>query len=416
MSRENMELRRKRANLWNEAQEILNKYDSNEARWAGEDEQKFDRLMDEIDQLDKRIEREERLYSRKKEGALEEPARPAVEQRDQPSQEEYREAFSQYLRFGVDGLNQEQRSLLAQNFNQFDQSETRALSAVTGASGGYTVPEGFYNQLIDAMKWFGGMRQARTTVLTTSSGNNLPIPTADDTGNVGAIVNENTQVGEQDTTFGQKNLGAYMYTSKIIRVPYQLLQDSAFDIESWLRNKLAERIGRITNAHFTTGTGTSEPQGVVTGALEGKVGATGQIDSITYEDLVDLEHSVDPAYRMSAEFMFHDNTLRALKKLKDNDGRPLWAPGLTQGAPNTILGYRYVVNNDMPVMAASAKSILFGDFSNYFIRDVLGVQLLRLQERYADFLQVGFLAFSRHGGVLADAGAGPIRYYQNSAT
>jgi HK97 family phage major capsid protein len=408
--REAMELRRKRANLWHEAQEILHKY-NNEARWAGEDEQKFDRLMEEIDQLDKRIEREERLHSLKREEAAEEPIRPSVEQRNQVSQEEYREAFNTYLRFGATGLNPEQRSLLAENF-----VEARALSAVTGASGGYTVPEDFYNRLIDNMKWFGGMRQSRTTVIRTSGGNTLPIPTADDTGNVGAIVSENTQVTEQDTTFGQKSLGAYMYTSKIIRVPYQLLQDSAFDIESWLRQKLSERIGRITNQHFTVGTGTNQPQGVVTGASQGKVGANGQTASVTFEDLVDLIHSVDPSYRRGAEFMFHDTTLKALKKMKDADGRPLWLPSVSQGEPDTFLGYRYVINNDMPEMAADAKSILFGDFSNYFIRDVLGIQLLRLEERYADYLQVGFLAFSRHDGVLADAGAGPIRFYQNSAT
>lgn len=408
--REIMELRRKRANLWHEAQEILAKYD-NEARWAGEDEQKFDRLMDEIDQLDKRVEREERLHNLKREEAADEPVRPAVDHRAKASQEEYREAFSAYLRFGATGLNPEQRSLLAENF-----VEARALSAVTGANGGYTVPVDFYNRLIDNMKWFGGMRQSRATVIRTSGGNNLPIPTADDTGNVGAIVAENTQVTEQDTTFGQKTLGAHMYTSKIIRVPYQLLQDSAFDIESWLRNKLAERIGRITNQHFTVGTGTGQPQGVVTGAASGKTGAAGQTTSVTYEDLVDLTHSVDPSYRRGAEFMFHDTTLKALKKMKDADGRPLWLPSVTQGEPDSILGYRYVINNDMPAMAANAKSILFGDFSNYFIRDVLGIQLLRLEERYADFLQVGFLAFSRHDGVLADAGAGPIRFYQNSAT
>ena len=408
--REILELRRERAKLWHEAEEIVKRY-RNEDEWSGEDKQKFDRLMADIDKLDERIQREERLYERKKEEAAEEPIRPAVEQRTQKSEEEYREAFNTYLRYGVSGLNPEQRSLLASNY-----VETRALSAVTGASGGYTVPQDFYNQLIDNMKWFGGMRQARTTIIRTNGGNPLPIPTADDTGNVGAIVNENTQVTDQDPSFGQKVLGAHMYTSKIVRVPYQLLQDSAFDIEAWLRQKLAERIGRITNQHFTVGTGSGEPQGVVTGASEGKVGATGQTTSVTYDDLVDLEHSVDPAYRRQAQWMFHDSTLKALKKLKDSEDRPLWAPGIAVREPDTILGYPYVINNDMPVMAADAKSILFGDFSNYFIRDVLGVQLLRLEERYADYLQVGFLAFSRHDGVLADAGAGPIRYYQNSST
>jgi len=412
--RDILELRGKRKALWEQANEILEKANKENRSLTGEEEQTFDRIMADIDSIGKQIEKEERLLDLKKEmdAPLTEPVDTGsgAEKRTQDKQEAYREAFVTYLRHGVAGLNPEQRSLLSSNF-----VENRALSAVTGASGGYTVPEGFYNQLIDNMKWYGGMRQARTTVIQTNSGNNLPIPTADDTGNVGAIVAENTQVTEQDTTFGQKMLGAYMFTSKIIRVPYQLLQDSAFNIENWLRQKLAERIGRATNQYFTTGTGTNQPEGVVTGALEGKVGATGQVDAVTYEDLVDLEHSVDPAYRRQAQWMFHDTTLKALKKLKDNEGRPLWAPGIAVREPDTILGYSYVVNNDMPVMGADAKSILFGDFSSYIIRDVRGVQILRLEERYADFLQVGFLAFSRHDGVLADAGAGPIRYYQNAS-
>src|SRR5690606_10695092 len=159
--------------------------------------------MEEIDQLDKRIEREERLYERKKEDeSAEEPIRPAVEQRDKPSDEEYREAFSTYLRYGVSALKPEQRNLLDQHFMQ-----ARALTSVTGATGGYTDPQTFYNQLMNNMMCFGGMRQARTTIIRTNGGNPLPIPTADDTGNVGAIVNENTQVTDQDPSFGQKVLG-----------------------------------------------------------------------------------------------------------------------------------------------------------------------------------------------------------------
>lgn len=407
-----LELRGKRKNLWEQANEILEKARKESRSLTGEEEQTFDRIMADIDSLGKQIEKEERLLDLKKEmdAPLTEPIDTSkTEKRAEAKEEEYREAFVTYLRQGVSGLKPEQRDLLASNFVQH-----RALSAVTGASGGYTVPEGFYNQLIDNMKWYGGMRQARTTVFPTAEGNNIPVPTADDTGNMGDIVDENTQVGEQDTSFGQKSLAAYMFTSKIIRVPYQLLQDSAFNIEAWLRQKLAERIGRATNRYFTVGTGTNQPEGVVTGAVEGKVGAAGQVDAVTYEDLVDLEHSVDPAYRRQAQWMFHDSTLKAIKKMKDNEGRPLWSPGMAVREPDTILGYSYVVNNDMPVMDAGAKSILFGDFSNYIIRDVRGVQILRLEERYADYLQVGFLAFSRHGGVLADAGAGPIRYYQNA--
>ena len=146
------------------------------------------------------------------------------------------------------------------------------------------------------------------------------------------------------------------------------------------------------------------------------VGQVGQTTSVIYEDLVDLEHSVDPAYRAEAEFMFHDDTLKVLKKLKDADGRPLWLPGVAVREPDTILGYNYVINQDMPIMAANAKSILFGDFSKYMIRDVMDLMLLRLVERYADFAQVGFIAFSRHDGDLLDAGTNPIKHYANSAT
>jgi HK97 family phage major capsid protein len=123
-----------------------------------------------------------------------------------------------------------------------------------------------------------------------------------------------------------------------------------------------------------------------------------------------LKHSVNRAYRQNAEWMFNDNTLLAIKKLTDSNNRPLWSPGIAAGEPDRFDGDRYVVNDDMPDMAASAKPILYGDFSNYFIRDVLGIQLLRLSERYADYLQVGFIAFSRHDGLLADAGTNPVKH------
>jgi HK97 family phage major capsid protein len=294
--------------------------------------------------------------------------------------------------------------------------ETRDLSVGVNATGGFTVPQDFYQQLIEAQKWFGGMRASRATVLTTDNGELLPIAMEDDTSNVGVIVTENTAITAQDVAFTQTSLSQYMYTSKLVRVSYQLLQDSAFDIQSHLAKVLARRIGRGLNAHFTTGTGSGQPKGVVTGAASGKVGATGQTVSVIYDDLVDLVHSVDVAYRQQAQWMFNDSTLKALKKLKDSQNRPLWLPGLAVREPDTINGYPYVVNNDMAVMAANAKSILFGDFSNYYIRDITGAQLLRLEERYAEFLQVAFLAFERHDGTLVDAGQGPIKYYANSAT
>src|SRR5690606_10577729 len=125
---------------------------------------------------------------------------------------------------------------------------------------------------------------------------------------------------------------------------------------------------------------------------------------------------VDPAYRMQAEFMFHDQTLRELKKLRDQEGRPLWLPGIAVREPDTILGYRYVINQHMPQMAAGQRSVLSGAFSKYHIRDVMDILLIRLDEVYAEYGQVAFLAFSRHDGTLLDAGTHPIKALQHPAS
>jgi HK97 family phage major capsid protein len=250
----------------------------------------------------------------------------------------------------------------------------------------------------------------------------MPFPTENDTANVGAILAENSQATELDMAFGAVNLAAYVYTSKVVTVPLNLVQDSAFDLDSYIARKLGIRLGRIQNTHFTVGTGTNQPRGIVIDATSGKVGLTGQTLSIIYDDLVDLEHAVDPAYRPQSKFMLHDSSLKVIKKIKDTTGRPLWRSSLegigvsVGNNPDTVNGYPYVINNDMAVMAANAKSVLFGDFSNYAIRDVLGVTVMRLTERFADFFQVGFIAWARADGALLDAGTHPVAYYANSAT
>lgn len=300
--------------------------------------------------------------------------------------------------------------------SQLRAPELKAAQAVgTGAAGGFLVPQGFAGEIERALKSFGGVRAA-ARLFPTSQGNDIPWPTYDDTANVGELLAENTAAAAQDVTFGQITLKAYKYSSKVVLVALELLQDSAFDINALLADILAERIGRITNTHFTTGDNTAKPQGIVTAAGSGKVGATGQTTSITYDDVVDLEHSVDPAYRIQpgTGWMFADSTLKALKKLKDSQNRPLWLPGLAVREPDTILSYPYTVNQDVAVMAASAKSIIFGNFKKYIVRDVMDITLLRLVERYAEFGQVGFIAFSRHDGRAVQAAA--LKFYQNSAT
>lgn len=420
-----VEMRQERAALVKQARAILDAAEAEKRDLTAEEQQQYDRIMEDVDKRLKEIEREER--QQKIETGLQSPADPEHRATLEPEKRgnlrpiatpEYREAFLSFVRFGKEGLQPGQQQLLTENRYFNSTAEQRALSAITGSAGGYTVPQDFYARMIEAAKPWGGMREVGCTVINTDTGNDLPIPMNNDTSNIGEIVSESAAVTEQDTVFTQKILKAHKYSSKKVLVPLELLQDSFFDIEAWLANILGVRIGRITNLHFTTGSGVDQPQGVVTGASEGKVGATGQTTSVTYDDLIDLEHSVNRAYRRSPAcgWMFADTTLKAIKKLKDSQQRPLWQPGLEVREPDTIMGYRYTVNDDVPAMAASAKSILFGDFSNYFIRDVMAVTLFRMGEKYIENGQIGFLCFSRHDGGLVDAGLAPVKYYQNSAT
>lgn len=405
-----VELRRDRANLADQMKEILDRSTNEKRELHADEEVQLDKIIADETELRKKIARLEAAEDIQK--SLEgNENRFKAEQRDQGQKLEYRQVFKKWVQGGTQVLNEEERGIL---FNKVD-PEARAQSAITGSAGGYTVPQGFYDQIIEAMKWYGGMRNVSYS-FGTATGNALPIPTSNDTNNVGELVAENVQVASQDVAFGQANLGAYKFSSKMVLVPIELLQDSEFDIESFLAKKLGERIGRAQNSYFTTGTGASQPQGIVTGSTLGKTGATGQTTSVTYDDLIDLEHAVDKAYRSGAKFMMNDLSLKALKKMKDSQGRPLWLPGLAFKEPDTINNYGYEINNDVPVMAANAKSILFGDFSNYWIRDVKNIFTFRFNEKYMDYGQVGFLAFARADGKLINAGTNPVAYYQNSAT
>ncbi|MEU0716834.1 phage major capsid protein [Streptomyces lavendulocolor] len=409
-----------RAAAWNKAQEFQNRAAS-EADMAAEDRSAWDAALADVERLSQDIEREERharlsatdyskLAPTSGEAAEEARARHGGDE----GVKAYSDAWRSWMRVGTSELSSEERSALRTGF--VDGKELRAQGVATGAAGGYLVPAEFRATLVETKKFFGAMRDV-AEVITTATGATLPWPTNDDTTNTGAILSENTQVTEQDVTIGTADVGAYMYTSKLVRVSFQLLNDSAFNLESWLARKLGERIGRAENAHFTTGTGTNQPEGVQTNATIGKTGTTGQTTSVIYDDLIDLIHSVDPAYRQGgrARWMLNDATLGAARKLKDGQNRPLWEPSIQVGVPDSLLGYAITVNQDMPVMAANAKSILFGDFyAGYLIRDVEDVQVLRLAERYADYLQVGFLAFSRTDGTPQDTAA--YKAYRNSAT
>lgn len=414
-----VELRQRRASLWEQAKSLHALAEKEHRQLSAEEREQWDRINKDIDGLKETIDREERIAAIDQEmAAVPAPTmktRPLIEEvrtgkkveryaedeeKALPDDEEYRTAFRDYLRHGLGGMKAEMRAIIQPYYGAVTQKQKRALATTADATGGALIPEDFYNRLVEAMKAFGGMRQANTTKIQTSSGADMPVPMADDTDNEGEILSEgsNTNTTGTDPKFGSKTLGSFTYTSKLVRVPLQLLQDSAFPIETWLAGALGRRLGRVTNKHYTIGNGTSEPEGILTAAAAGVTGG-----SLTdYLDLVALEHSVDPSYRSNgAQWMFHDTTLALLKQIKGENGAPLWLPGVAVGAPDTILRYPYIINQAMPEGDAGEKAMLFGDFSYYFIRDIQDVRVLRLEERFAEYLQVGFLAFMRTDGTFA---------------
>jgi HK97 family phage major capsid protein len=335
----------------------------------------------------------------------------------------YHGAFRSYLQRGTSDMAEEHRKVLV---------EKRDLS-LTGASGGFTVPQRFYNTLIETQRLWGGfVEPSVSTVIDTDTGNSIPVPLEDDTANAAAIVAEGASLTTStDSVFATVTLNAFMYRA-LVRVSLELLQDSAFDLEGYLNRKLAIRLWRGFNANATTGTGTGQPQGLFNasvGATIGHTAAAGNTLQFPYASLVALEHSVDPIYRRSPNclWMFSDGVLQGLKTQLDTTNRPIWMPDYTVAAgnngvafPGTILGYRYQINPDAPVMAANARSVAFGDFAYYMVRRVRGMSMVRAQERFIDQGQIGFYLFARmdgrFGNPTATAARSPIRLGQNSAT
>jgi len=334
-------------------------------------------------------------------------------------------ALRAYLSGGMANLQPEQLNAMRQRQSGDIANAMRlpqaAMSTSTPAEGGYTVATEYYRQLAEAQKSFGGIRNV-ATIIQTGTGAQMNFPTADATSEIGEIVGQNGPVTSGDTTVGNISLDVYKYSSKKIAVPFELIQDSMFDIEGYINAILALRLGRITSQHFTIGTGSSQPRGIVTASSAGKIGTTGQTLSVIYDDFIDLEHSVDPIYRVGPKvgYLMHDSSLKVVRKIKDTQGRPIFVPGYEAGnpggAPDRLLNRPIYISQEMPIMAANAKSILFGDYSRYLIREVMDLTLFRMAD--SAFIlngQIGFVAFNRQGGNMIDVG-GAVKYYANSAT
>jgi HK97 family phage major capsid protein len=415
------ELYEKRGQLVAAARAATNEITANtdDARVA-ELEARSDTIFGELDALDKKIQREERVAAAERSleeraarnrpngGNLEVPGQDGGEGEERTAEQlhaEYRDAFYAMLREGGDvtAVTPEQRALLRRGY-----VENRTQTVGTPAAGGYTVPTTLASKIVEAMKDWGPMYDPGITdEMVTSSGNPFDIPTNDDTANSAAALAEAADLTDDnsgDLAFGEVSLSAYVYATPWLKLSFELLQDSIFNLEQFVGRKLGERLGRIGNKQLTIGDGNGDPNGVVTASTLGKTAAA--VGAITADEMIDLQHSVNAAYRRSpsCRWMFADTTLATLRKLKDGDGNYLWAMGdVRVGAPDLILGKPYAVNDDVPAIATGNRAVLFGDFSRYVVRKVGSPLIGTVRERF--WPKVGMAGLVRFDGDLVDTTA-----------
>lgn len=397
-------LRERLASLKKDARNLLEEKGS--ATWTADDKTKFDNYVDEAERVEQQLDAHQRLLDNRAENAFDNLPRNT---QPQGQETDAQRAVNLFLRKMTKNLSTEE-ALLIRN----------TMSTTTGSEGGYTVQASIASTLIDAVKDYGGIRRVASR-LVTQNGADLSYPSSDGTAEEGEVIAQNTTATDADVSFGTVPLNVFKFSSKVITIPIELLQDTTIDIMALVNSRVRERIGRIQNRLMTAdGTGSGQPFALVGAAGVGKTGTTGQTLTVTYDDLVDLVDSIDPAYQQDMlKFMFGQTMRRTVRKIKDTAGRPIWTPsydaGMSAKTPDLLLGYAVELNNHMPVPAANAKTISFGDHSKYMVRDAMDVTLFRFEDSaYLKKGQVGFLAWCRAGGNLLDANA--VKVYRHSAT
>ncbi len=284
----------------------------------------------------------------------------------------------------------------------------------TGATAGLTLipPGSIAGHIERGLLQFGGVRR-NATVFRTGDGATFKMPISNDTGNTGELLSEQSSIGSTtDATLGTKTLGAYKFSSKLQKFTAEMLRDSAFDLIAYLGDNIGERFGRVCNTYQTTGTGSSQPQGIVVGAAAGVTAAGAS--AVTGDELIDLIHAVDPAYWEGAKFMFNAGTSQKLRKLKDGNSAYLWRDNfdlttIANGFSSTLFGYETVINQDMPAMTTGLKPILFGRLDKFYIREVAEIRVRRLSELYAATDEEAMIAFMAMDSILWDPATNPVK-------
>ena len=391
-----LELREKRAKAWEAAKAFLDSHRKENGVLSAEDDAAYTKMEQEITDLGKEIARLERQEALDAE--LNRPVNKPLtgkpggradadggEDKTGRASDNYRKNFWNAMRSKVPMPN-----------------VTNALQIGTDSEGGYLVPDEYERTLVEALEEENIFRQMAKVIKTSSGDRKIPVVASKGTA---SWIDEEGAYPESDDSFGQVSIGAYKLGT-LIKVSEELLNDSVFDLQSYISREFARRIGAKEEEAFFTGDGKGKPLGVLAATGGAETGVTAaSATAVTADELMDLYYSLKSPYRKKSVWVLNDSTIKAIRKLKDNNGQYLWQPSLTAGAPDMILGRPIKTSAYMPAIAAGAKTIAFGDFSYYWIADRQGRSFKRLNELFAATGQVGFLASQRVDGkmILAEA-------------
>ena len=382
-----IELMERRAKAWNAAKEFLDAHSDNGGNVSQEDAETYDRMEKEVTDLTRDIERLQRQEEIDK--MLNQPTSTPItckpgakdEPDDKPgiASKAYKAAFWDSIR----------------KRNWFDVKNV--LEIGTDANGGYLVPDEYERRLLDKLQDENFFRSLATIIQTQTGTHTVPVVASHGTA---SWMEENGLYPESDDTFDQITLSAYKLGTAI-KVSEELMNDSVFDLESYISTEFARRIGAAEEEAFLTGDGEKKPEGVFT-KVKATDGQTTEITntSISFDNMMDVFHSLRSVYRNRATWILNDSTVKALRKIKDNNGNYIWQPSVVVGQPDTILNRPYRTSIYAPELAAGNVAILFGDYSYYWIADRQGRSFKRLSELYAANGQIGFLASERVDGKL----------------
>ena len=393
--KELMELREKRLQSWNAAKAFLDSHRGNDGTLTAEDDAIYNKMVDDVDKLGKEIVRLEKLEALDVEmsKATSKPlaSSPVTRLDDEPANntgraaKDYEKGFWRVMR---------SKSVPHEVLN--------ALQVGTDTEGGFLVPDEYERTLIEALEEQNIFRQLAHVIHTSSGDRKIPVVASKGTA---SWIDEEQQYPESDDAFGQVSIGAYKLAT-MIKISEELLNDSVFDMPSYIAKEFARRIGAAEEEAFFTGSGTGRPLGILAATGGAQTGATAaKADAVTFDEVMDLFYSLRSPYRRNAVFIMNDSTVKALRKLKDLQGQYLWQPSVTAGTPDTILNRPVYTSAFMPTLATGNKTILFGYLGYYWVADREGRSFKRLNELYAPTGQVGFLASQRVDGklILAEA-------------